>query len=64
MSRDIVVEALWRVTAWGVGGPGRTRSAAADAGSRLRPCAAAADDPSLIDPLMPRAEPGPGTLEA
>ena len=27
MSRDIVVEALWRVTAWGVGEPGRSEAA-------------------------------------
>ena len=29
MSRDIVVEALWRVTAWGVGEPGEPAAAAA-----------------------------------
>ena len=61
MSRDIVVEALWRVTAWGVGERvGRSPAAAASA-TAVAPDGL--DGSRLIVPLS-RAEPGPGTLDA
>ncbi|MEV0848733.1 polyprenol monophosphomannose synthase [Streptomyces sp. NPDC049954] len=55
MSKDIVVEALWRVTAWGVGARvGRVlgrRPAGERAGARQEPEAAAAAEPA--DPVRP-----------
>ena len=62
MSRDIVVEALWRVTAWGVGGRAtnrglgpQSRLTAGSSRTSAGPCLSAI---FLIAPLRRRRRPG------
>ncbi len=62
MSRDILVEALWRVTTWGVGervnrARGKTRSRSGLSGY------ARTTSQVLLIVLLSCAEPGPGTLD-